>query len=142
MITTPCLHRFAWQRTPLSTKRCFPGRHRLVMPPSPGDTINRLRGSRYRIYTDSTWLPRNDGSKYAKIAPNRDFMTSRVTGAMTHVHIERGVHTTTENPRGGGDVNAPAWKDITEKRSNVRSGIHTRRPRTSVCVSSGGIPTV
>ena len=35
---------------------------------SPCGTVNDLSGSGYRIYSDPTWPPRTDGSKYAKIA--------------------------------------------------------------------------
>ena len=45
-------------------------------------TVNVLRGSGYKIYSDPAWPPRNDGSKYATIAQNHDFMTSRVTRAI------------------------------------------------------------
>ena len=87
---------------------------------SPCGTVNDLRGSGYRIYSDPTWPPRDDGSKYAKIAQNHDFMTSRVTRAMIHAHTEHGVHIAAENPRGGMErqwfMNAPAWKAITEKQ--------------------------
>ena len=87
---------------------------------SPCGTVNDLRGSGYRIYSDPTWPPRTDGSKYAKIAQNHDFMTSRVTRAMIHAHTEHGVHIAAENPRGGMErqwfMNAPAWKAITEKQ--------------------------
>ena len=71
---------------------------------SPCGTVNDLRGSGYRIYSDPTWPPRDDGSKYAKIAQNHDFMTSRVTRAMIHAHTEHGVHIAAENPRG-------VWRD-------------------------------
>ena len=71
---------------------------------SPCGTVNDLRGSGYRIYSDPAWPPRTDGSKYAKIAQNHDFMTSRVTRAMIHAHIEHGVHIAAENPRG-------VWRD-------------------------------
>ena len=68
---------------------------------SPCGTVNDLRGSGYRIYSDPAWPPRNDGSKYATIAQNHDFMTSRVTKAMIHAHQKHGVHIAAENPRGG-----------------------------------------
>ena len=71
---------------------------------SPCGTVNDLRGSGYRIYYDPVWPPRNDGSKYAKISQNHDFMTSRVTRAMIHAHTEHGVHIAAENPRG-------VWRD-------------------------------
>ena len=68
---------------------------------SPCGPVNDERGSGYRIYSDPVWPPRNDGSKYAEIAQNHDFMTSRVTKAMIHAHLEHGVHIAAENPRGG-----------------------------------------
>ena len=88
----------------------------LASPPcntiSPCGTVNDLRGSGYRIYSDPTWPPRTDGSKYAKIAQSNDSMTSRVTRAMLHVHTEHGVHIAAENPSGGMErqwfMNAPA----------------------------------
>ena len=69
-------------------------------------TVNdeRARGSGYRIYSDPAWPPRNDGSKYAEIAQNHDFMTSRVTRAMIHAHLEHGVHIAAENLRGDGET--------------------------------------
>ena len=55
---------------------------------SPCGTVNDFRGSGYRIYSNPTWPPRDDGSKYAKIAQNHDFMTSRVARAIIHAHLE------------------------------------------------------
>ena len=86
---------------------------------SPCGTVNQARGYHYRIHSEPHWPPREDGSKYARLAQKHDAMTSRVIQTMADSNENRGTQKVTENPRGGMErqlfMNAPRWKRLTHK---------------------------
>jgi len=86
---------------------------------SPVGPVNEGRGFHYRIHSEPHWPPREDDSKYSKLAKKHDAMTSRVIDALADSTENRGTQIAAENPRGGMErqlfMNAPRWKRLTHK---------------------------
>ena len=87
---------------------------------SPTGAVNQEREVHYRIHSQPHLPPREDDSKYARLARMHDSMTEKVTEALCHSIEHHGIHAALENPRKGMErlpfMNAPRWRKVTDKK--------------------------